>query len=72
MTQILGQCPTCNGTRAVPHVRRALLDGEIPNPNDLDRYKTDDICPACGGGGTRPIDIQITEPPKADEQWIGC
>ncbi len=74
MTQILGQCPDCKGAGTVPHVRRVLAEGEVPNPNDLDRYKTEDVCWACLGSRTRLVDIEITEAPKqiAEEPYYGC
>ncbi len=71
MTQIVAQCPTCNGVGTVPHVRRVLADGEIPNPNDLDQYQVIDTCWPCNGRGRRLVDIEITETPK-EKPYYGC
>ena len=74
MTKILGICPDCKGSGNVPHVRRTLLQDEMPNHNDLDRYKTKDICGKCGGWGKRMIEVDITEPTKqpVGEPDYGC
>ncbi len=71
MTQILCRCPGCGGEGNVLHEKRTLIEGEAPNPNDLDRYKLVDICRACGGKGKRLIDINVTENPKG-EPYYGC
>jgi hypothetical protein len=74
VTKILGTCPDCKGSGNVPHVRRTLLQDEAPNPNDLDRYKTEDTCWSCLGSGKRMIEVEITEPPKQSEgePYCGC
>jgi hypothetical protein len=63
MTKYLGQCPDCKGVGNVPHVPRVLLEGEIANPNDLDRYKTIETCWHCKGGGKRMIEVDVSETP---------
>jgi hypothetical protein len=66
MTKILGQCPVCHGAGHVRHIAKALIKDEVPNPNDLDRYKEIDACDACGGTGKGMIEVNITEPPKPE------
>jgi hypothetical protein len=63
MTKYLGQCPECKGEGNMPHPLRVLREDEIPNPNELDRYKPIDTCWSCGGGGKRMIEVDVSERP---------
>ena len=64
MIKIEDRCPNCSGFGTVAHVPRVPLEGEIPNPNALDRYKTTDVCGACRGSGKRMIEVVVEEEKK--------
>jgi hypothetical protein len=49
---LMQQCTACAGNGLIARERRRMANGH-PDPADFRRY---DICRACGGGGTVPVD----------------